>query len=224
MTQETTPSVEFSPEPLPSGFKRGLLKEAVALTGKRFGGVLSLVAVASIPQIVQGVMEEIWKHSLIAGLIGFGLSILNFAMQPGFYVGMLRYVRSGEIKIADIFEHFGKFWRYLGLMILLVLGLLLGFLLLIIPGLILAARWSQAAYLLADENLGPLEALEKSWKRTEGATWQILVFVFLIVGINVLGLLALVVGLIYTIPLTWVAHSLLYEKLRLRATPPAVAA
>ncbi|MGA9581561.1 MAG: YciC family protein [Allosphingosinicella sp.] len=49
----------------------------------------------------------------------------------------------------------------------------LGFLLLIVPGIILYVMWSVAAPSLVEERLGPIEALRRSADLTGGARWKI---------------------------------------------------
>ncbi|HYE26806.1 MAG TPA: glycerophosphoryl diester phosphodiesterase membrane domain-containing protein [Allosphingosinicella sp.] len=53
------------------------------------------------------------------------------------------------------------------------LGIALGFLLLIVPGVILYVMWSVAAPALVEEKLGPVEALGRSRDLTRGARWKI---------------------------------------------------
>jgi hypothetical protein len=65
------------------------------------------------------------------------------------------------------------------------LAMLLALLLLIVPGLLLAARWSAAAGLIVLEGKGPFEALETSNGLIRGRTWRV-------VGAGLLVLLAVI--------------------------------
>lgn len=53
------------------------------------------------------------------------------------------------------------------------LGIAVGFLLLIVPGVILYVMWSVAAPALVEEGLGPTEAFGRSNYLTDGARWKI---------------------------------------------------
>jgi uncharacterized membrane protein len=53
------------------------------------------------------------------------------------------------------------------------LGIAIGFLLLIVPGIILYVMWSVAAPALVEEQLGPTEAFGRSNYLTSGARWKI---------------------------------------------------
>lgn len=66
-------------------------------------------------------------------------------------------------------------WPYIGLSILSNIGIIVGLVLLVVPGVILAIRWSIAAPLLIAEELGVTESLSESWARTKGHALTILV-------------------------------------------------
>jgi uncharacterized membrane protein len=53
------------------------------------------------------------------------------------------------------------------------LGILVGLILLIVPGIMLYIMWSVAAPALVEERLGPVEALGRSRDLTRGARWKI---------------------------------------------------
>lgn len=70
------------------------------------------------------------------------------------------------------------FLPYLGLYLLSALGVIAGLILLILPGLVFAARWSIAQPLLVGRGAGVMDALGESWQRTKGNEVQILVAAF----------------------------------------------
>jgi len=61
-----------------------------------------------------------------------------------------------------------RYLAFLGQGILMSLGVVAGLLLLVIPGLILAARWSIAQPLLVGRGMSATHALGKSWEETRG--------------------------------------------------------
>lgn len=67
--------------------------------------------------------------------------------------------------------------------------------------------------LVIDKEFGPIVALEKSWQLTKGNRGRLLWFSLIAAGVNVLGFLALMVGLLATIPMTMFASLLVYRKL-----------
>ncbi|HEU5068650.1 MAG TPA: hypothetical protein VFT61_10760, partial [Sphingomicrobium sp.] len=59
------------------------------------------------------------------------------------------------------------------LMILLVLAVMLGFLLLIVPGVMLYVMWSVASPVLVEEHRGVFGSFKRSQQLTKGARWKI---------------------------------------------------
>ena len=88
------------------------------------------------------------------------------------------------------------FLPYFGLSILQSLGVVAGFILIIIPGLFLLARWSVAQPLLVARGRGIREALGESWERTSGNDLQILtvILVLIVPLIAISALSALMLG------------------------------
>jgi hypothetical protein len=88
----------------------------------------------------------------IAGIIGSYLLIEAMLRQRGLLT----------------FEGERRFLPYLGQAILMGLGIGFGFILLIIPGLIVAARWSVAQPLLIGRGDGAIDSMRESWELTRG--------------------------------------------------------
>jgi hypothetical protein len=124
-------------------------------------------------------------------------------------------------------NRFGAFWR---LNIVSGLGLLLGYLLLILPGLYLSARWMVASPALLAEDSGVGAALGESWAITKPSLWAILgtllvIFIpIFVVGaglsiafetwLPVLAAPILYVFLFSAVTLSWLASVAAYSLLR----------
>lgn len=92
-----------------------------------------------------------------------------------------------------------RFLPLLGVMFLFGLGVSLGLVLLIVPGLILLAMWYVAVPACVVEKTGPIRSLGRSRELTKGYRWKIfalvvVVYIVSIVGNNVLVLLATALG------------------------------
>jgi len=66
------------------------------------------------------------------------------------------------------------FLPYIGLSLLYTLGVMAGFIVVILPGLFIMARWSMAQPLLVGGGRGVMAALGESWERTKDREFQIL--------------------------------------------------
>jgi uncharacterized membrane protein len=88
------------------------------------------------------------------------------------------------------------FLPYLGLYIVYTIGVVLGFILIIFPGLYIMARWSIAQPMLIARGGGPMQALGDSWEETEENAFQILIatLIFLIPTIAISLLCTFMLG------------------------------
>ena len=102
--------------------------------------------------------------------------------------------------------------------ILYMLIVLVGLILLILPGVYLLVRLQFFTYLLVEhENMGVIESLKKSMEMTKGKFWSLFGFGLVFILINILGLIALGIGLFVTIPVTCIAYAMMYRKLSTEA-------
>ena len=80
----------------------------------------------------------------------------------------------------------------------------------LIPGIIVALIFWPFGYVLADEDLPGIDCLSRAKEITDG-NWGAVALIFLAgIGINILGALALCVGLLFTIPLTTLMWAVAY--------------
>ncbi len=69
------------------------------------------------------------------------------------------------------------FFAFFALSVLYTLGVLLGFIAIVLPGLVIMARWSLAQPMMLARGDGVMQALGGSWERTKGNEFQIIVAV-----------------------------------------------
>lgn len=89
----------------------------------------------------------------------------------------------------------------------------LGFLALIIPGIVFAVRLQFVSFLIVEKQMGPIEAIRGSWKLTKNTFYTLLGFGIVSMLLNVFGFFLLIVGLLVTVPLTSLAQVYIYLKL-----------
>ena len=109
----------------------------------------------------------------------------------------LNAMRDQEADIRILFEGFKT--KYLNIILanLIVFALIMiGIVMLIIPGIIIACRLVFVSYLIMDKNLDPMKAVEKSWQMTRGHGWTIFGMAILSIFIIIGGLIAFIVGVI----------------------------
>ncbi len=172
-------------------------------------GVMFLVQLIS--NFVVSYASSNMSSSLVVAIVQISASVLNMIMAMGLIQIVLKIVRGQEFELSELFEQTGKFWRYLGAGLLVALIVGVGLILLVIPGIIWMLKYSFVPYLIIDQDLSVTEALKASAKMTQGFKWQLFFYIFLIFGLNLLGMLALLVGLFVTIPLSGLSFALMYD-------------
>ncbi|MEQ9617988.1 MAG: hypothetical protein RIG61_02310 [Deltaproteobacteria bacterium] len=105
------------------------------------------------------------------------------------------------------------FFKFAAGYFLYVLIVAVGFLLLIVPGIIWIIKYQYVVYLIVDKGLGPVESLKRSSEITQGIKWELFGFLLLLGLINIAGALVFVIGLFATVPTTIVAMAWMYRKL-----------
>lgn len=158
-----------------------------------FGGVVGIV-VAIVPQT----------------LLGMGMT--------AFFLKAHDSVES--VSLSELW-HPQPFWSYLGATILNGLIVVGGFILLIVPGIIFALMFVFTLYAVIDRDLGPIGALKESARITKGNRLNVLGLLGLVLLLNIAGLVALIVGLLVTIPVSTLAIVHAYRTLSARAGTPA---
>jgi uncharacterized membrane protein len=98
---------------------------------------------------------------------------------------------------------------------------MVGLLLLIIPGFIVAYMFLYVGYLVVDRQLGPIEALQESRVVTSGVKLDLFLFSLVVGVMNVIGAICLLVGLFVTIPVTLMASAYVYRRLSPRTAGAA---
>jgi uncharacterized membrane protein len=163
----------------------------VAITGKKF-------LIFSLILVFLGALARVVLSSI------FDLGLMKIS---------LKFCDNEEPKFSDLVSQYKLFFRYLLASILYSLIVFSGFVLLIVPGIILLIRLGFYGYLIVDKNLRIVESLEKSWEITKGSTWNLFLLSILLGLIKLLGFFALIVGLFWSIPTTRLARAFVYRKL-----------
>ncbi len=119
---------------------------------------------------------------IILGVGGSAVVVGNLAVQAAMARVVIAHVQGDPVSLRDcLAASFGKLLPLLALSFLVTAGMLVGFVLLIVPAVMLAVLWSVAAPALAVENLGVIAALRRSAALTAGHRWRIFGLMVLVV-------------------------------------------
>jgi uncharacterized membrane protein len=106
----------------------------------------------------------------------------------------LKSVRGDQVEVKRIFDGFKNYINVV-LASLLTIGLIgIGLIVFLIPGIYVACRLAFVSYLVMDEGLDPIAAVEASWRITRGHALKIFALGFLSIFIFLAGLALLGVG------------------------------
>lgn len=132
---------------------------------------------------------------------GTGLA-LGGPMLAGFYFAT-KYIHRGQSAGIELFfDGFQNFAAFLLLHLLMMVLIFLGFLLLIIPGIYFSVSYLFAPFFVCFYDVPPTEAIRLSRKMVSGSFIQVFWICLLLLGLNLLGLLAMGVGLLISIPVS----------------------
>ena len=176
----------------------------------------------------EAVMEMMAKATPSAGasLIDMLLRLAMAVVGVGFSLFVMNSVRRSQPAIGNLLDGFGMFPRVLFLIILQIVFIFLWSLLLVIPGIIAAFRYSFAVYVMIDHpEMSAMDCLRESKRLTTGYKRQLFlldlsfIFWFLLTMIPVVGYIAQV----YVTPYMESARVLYYEQIRaLQDGKPAI--
>ena len=146
--------------------------------------------------------------------IGFNLvqQVVSYALGAGIMLISIRRARGEFIRATMVFDGFDRLGPLILLLIMMGLAVLLGMILLILPGIYLAVAYSFAVPLCIDKGLGPWEAMEVSRKLVT-SRWFTYFFTYFLCGIiTIISALPFGIGLIWTIPMTYNLIGSLYVE------------
>lgn len=125
----------------------------------------------------------VWLLGLLGGLLAM---ILNFVLQACLVQGAVGYLRGKPASLgAGLSTGFGAILPLLGLSILMGLLEGLGFIALVVPGVILMTRWSVAVpVLVVERSRGVNGSMARSADLTRGNRWNVfaLLLIFMILA------------------------------------------
>jgi len=150
------------------------------------------------------------------------VTVIGLLIVPSLAVGLVRFtIRVGRGEEVDVGDSLswgfkdGMWWKSLVFCVIATIGMIIGFMLLILPGLYLSAAWFLGIYLLVDKGLAPMEALSKSRELVhEVGFWKVFIIIFAMsIGMQLIALIP-VLGIVinaFLWPLVVMVYVAIYE-------------
>lgn len=155
-------------------------------------------------------------------------TLVSMRISMGMVWMAITTVDGKRAKISDLLAKPHVFWRYLFAVMVFGLVLLVGFALLIVPGIYLFARFFPLNFVVMERETGALESFRQAQQLTEGHRGKLIEFIllwfalFIVLAIVVVPAemlleplgrgLVLVVAVIAT-PIAWLSSASLYRTL-----------
>lgn len=183
--------------------------------------VISIVALLIYSIITSGMLTL----SERAGNVGqdgleMSLNIISLIFSGVITLGTYRFLLNlttgvKEPELKDLFSGFNIFFKTLGLHLLGVICIAVGFLLLIIPGIIVALMFSQAYYILAeDDSKSITQCLSESTDMMKGYKMDYFILTLSFLGWMFLAILTLGIGFLWLNPYMEVTFTNFYLELK----------
>ncbi len=173
---------------------------------------------------VGSVLKRAWKlfadkpgEHVVAGLIVAVLGTLTVGILMGpLVVGYVRMVdkqtRGDAIAIGDVFSGMDTFVPALVAVLISGIGIFLGLVLFVLPGLVLMVIWGYALWFIAFFAQGPIEALGSSWQLFKANLGSVVIVFVLLTILNGAGSLV-AFGVLLTFPFGLILATVAFRDL-----------
>lgn len=171
-----------------------VLSRVFGLYTKHLGALLGLGAIIFIPLgIIEGVLNN--SGSIILSLLGTLVGLVGTYVFVGAVVRLVEDVQDGvlDASIGGLISSIGPVLLTLIIVgILAGIGITVGLVLCIVPGLFLLTFWAVVSPVIVVEGAGIGEAFSRSWALVKGNAWQVfaVILLFFLLQAVVGGILA----------------------------------
>jgi len=215
-----------------------VLRESFTIYGENVGALLGVgILIAVSFGIVIGLLND--EGGVLAQFIAYVLQLVAGALYTGFVVRLVQDVRDGK-RDSTVGELISGAMPFIGSLILFSIlsgiGIGIGFILLIIPGLYLLTIWSVGAPAIIVEGKNGIEAFSRSHELVKGQGWDVFgvilcVFLIIIVSAIIAAAIGAAIGgvvgaiivaslvMLFYIPIQALVQSVLFFDLGGGSTP-----
>jgi hypothetical protein len=202
-----------------------VLNRAFEICVANFPFFLIVTLVVALPNLLIQLNKPVADQStgvgsffiLLAVSVLVGI-VLNTVGEAVILLGAFQRLRGQPLDPAAALQRaLTRFFPLLGLGFLYAIAIMIGFVLLVVPGVILIVMWAVVVPACLVEGLGPIASMSRSGALTKGHRWQILGIIILLgivnwIGSFILGLVLSAAGPVITaiVNLVWTAAWAVY--------------
>ena len=177
------------------------------------GSVIAVFAISALSGAIAQAVAGDGVSGLAALVNILDLFVVQVFVSMGLIAWSLKSTAAIEsVRFNDLWAPHA-YWRYLGSSILVMLIEIIGFVLLVIPGIIASVFLLFVPFIVIERGTGPIEAVKASFEMVKGHFWGVFLFMLAALAVNIVGMMLFGVGLLLTIPVTVIAIAHLYRTL-----------
>ena len=180
-----------------------------------------LVAIISLPNVGMSwnldmeTLNPMLPFFLLPVFIGSTVYSL-LILQPfnyGYQYSTMKAAREEQVEAGDLLEGFRNYGNVILSSILVGLLTIIGFIFLIVPGIIVACKLVFVPLLVVDKRMSAMEAIQTSWHMTEGHAFTVFALGFVSIFIVLGGALFFIVGIVPAMIWVQTAYGTLYNTI-----------
>jgi uncharacterized membrane protein len=176
--------------------------------------VVIVFAYGVVGAVSNGIDSALGSSAEDVSVIG---SLVNLALSTFVGMGVTAFFLAAhdnpETVDLSALWHPRPFWKFLAASILVGLAIGIGFVLLIVPGILAMVFFMFSTVIVIDRDLGPIEAMKESMAIGRGHRWPLLGLIALAMLIMIVGVLVLFVGILVAMPVVGLAFTHAYRVL-----------
>lgn len=161
-------------------------------------------------------LSVLWPSLVLNIVMRLAAFLLSLVISLAFITVGLKTADNQPRSLGDFFSSISRYGAYLAGAVIYTLVVIAGMILLIVPGVIWAIQYMFFGYFIVDQKLDAIASLQASARITKGLKGQLFLFVLVLLLINIAGMMAAMVGILITMPLTIIAVAWLYRRLNAR--------
>ena len=160
------------------------------------------------------IILQVFSEVDSSGFFAIGSLFINGPIMLGLTIFSLSLSRQREAKVSQVFDGFNRFGAALGAFFLIMIIVLIGFVLLIVPGIIAGYAVAMTYFIIADDpDIGAWGAIKRSNELMKGNKWKLFCLLLRFIGWIIVSILTLGIGFLWVSPYAMVSTAKFYDDI-----------
>jgi len=142
-----------------------------------------------------------------------GVNLIAMPMIMGLVIMGVRRSVDTPINAGMVFKYFSKMLPLFVTMVFVYLMVIIGFMLLVIPGIYLMMAYYMAMPLVVEKGMSPWQAMETSRKAITHRWFSVFGLLLVMMVILTISMIPLGIGMIWTLPMMMIVYGIMYRNM-----------